>query len=296
MANKIFFILLVFTFIACKKENNQLNNNSNSSVDTTQLAMYFEKDLTLPLASDSSMKVEYFYDANNRVKEVKSYAYYFSTAGLLLEGDIHFEYIGNDTLPYLRIADPGPNYSPQYRDSMFFFYNSAGKLVLDTAREYIFINPTLIATRTIKYSYSTNSIDITQVNYYSGGTTINSKADWTYGTDLNFRTLHTSNDFNTTSDYQFTFDNHPNPFNTKGCRVYSPFNDTYGTSFSISSSSKNNLTSVINDYHDVSTHLRISEIRSFNYKANGYPEKVEYFDNTSGTAIYTKSGFYKYQH
>ena len=292
------YLFLVFSLVACKKENDSLNNNSNNNaaVDTTQLVVYYERNPAMPTVSDSVMKVEYFYDDNNRISETRSYSFYYSSPTLVLGGTSAFRYLGNDTLPYLRIHYPSPSNSLQYRDSVFLFYNTAGQLSLDSAREYIATDWNYAYVRTNEYYYSGNAVSVYRINYYSGGSVIMNHANWTYNTDLNLQTLHNSDGFTSRSDYQFTFDDHPNPFKIKGYRDYSVFGDNYGTSFSISSSSKNNLTSIVQDYHDATTDHHSSGTRSFTYKQNGYPDKVDYYDNSNGTAVYQKTGYYVYKH
>ena len=292
------YFFLVFSMVACKKGNDPLNNNSNNNaaVDTTQLVAYYERNPAMPTVSDSVMKVEYFYDDNNRISETKYYGFYYSSPALVLEGTTVFRYLGNDTLPYLRIHYPGAHYSPQYKDSVFLFYNMAGQLSLDSVREYIAIDWNYAYIVTNEYVYSGNAMSTYRTNYNSGGSVMIYNASWTYNTDLNLQTLHNSSGVSTTNDFQFTFDDHPNPFKIKGYRNYSAFGDTYGTSFSLSSSSKNNLTSIVQDYHDATTDHHISGTRSFTYKQNGYPDKVDYYDNSNGTAVYQKTGYYVYKH
>ncbi len=313
--------VLMLSIAACKKNsdvssaqaNNNNNTNNSTNADTTMLATYFEIDTTITSGQDTINKSEYNYDNDKRVVSLKTYFYYSSLPTGSLKCTNYFFYNGNNTLPNIRIDDyTGAGIPHPHRDSVFLFYDATGKLVLDSVVQY-FPSPTQPQIMSYKYAYSFNAssgmyiVDITR-SYYSGSPQV-SQDHTEYVSDASGNPLVATvqnAQFFYPQSYDFGYDANPNPFHVKGCRDYSPFTeysgipllyDYYGMSFSLSSSSPNNITTVDKSYFDGGGTLHnIDYTYNYTYRSDGYPNSSTFYENSTGTPAYKKKGFYQYTH
>jgi len=313
--------VFMFSLMACKKnsditsnQSNNSNNNTNNSAnaDSTMLLTYFEIDTTITSGQDTLNKSEYSYDNNKRVVALRTY-YYSSLPAGRIKCTNHFFYNGNDTLPTIRVDDyPGAGIPHPHRDSVFLFYDVMGRLILDSVIQYFPSNPTQPLVISYRYEYYFNTasgmdaIDITRTYYYAGPQISEDHTDYELGAYGNLEVTFVENSQFASSNphlYGFNYDSHPNPFYVKGCRDYSPFHeysgmpfiyDYHGMSSSLRSSSKYNITSVVDLYFDGAVNRRTEYSFDYKYRSDGYPSSLTIYVNNTGAPIYKNKGFYVY--
>jgi len=119
-------LLTVSVFSGCSRDNEAEPFNPPSNTDSliSELRVAYQFGSSV----DSAAKLEFQYDAGNRLNMVKGY--YYDLGAWHIEYTSRYFYNGSDTLP-LRMSTTGTGFSSE----VFFFFNNMGFLVKDSIIE-----------------------------------------------------------------------------------------------------------------------------------------------------------------
>lgn len=299
--NGFVIITMIFFFNSCKKEPSTdlppgTVDTSKNNVDTL-LYKFIEIDTTKLAGLDTMVQIEYSYDLKKRISQIKQYVFdIINQNGLPRLSSTKFIYAGNDGLPSIRVTEQSSTF-PASLDTTFLFYNSGSSLSKDSTRLILDTSPGYSYVRKQEYLYNVNQTTVIRTDYYTTPisvttTTITSK----YTSGGNVALYHSVNNYQSNVDQNFTYDNHPNPFNIKGTIGYIVLTDLSGLTVFTNMGSINNFTSLDNLYVDYAAHIYNSYSFSYIYRSNGFPESVYFYESTPGSEKFLKKGLYFYSH
>lgn len=283
---------VVFTLVlaSCQKE---LSPEGGSVLpppvtgNSIYLAQYLEIDSIPGSGPDTTTVLKMEYDAQHRLVLLSAFNSATASVTLAFYEKYHYQYNGSDTLPSrviyeLREEDATTNLNTA-RDTSYYTYNAAGKVILDSASRNH--SSSMGASRYFtksEYSYFNGFFVIKKTD--NDGGTINQSLDSvfvTIGNNNNLAALRSANYSlpDTMFDYDynssFSYDNHPNPFYRPALYATIPLFEFESTAVALFQ--KNNPVSIsqTSSYSGPST-----ENITYTYNANGYPA-VFYSTTTS---------------
>jgi len=270
----------IIFFCSCQKELGfedpvQPADSTTTNNDNALLIKYIEIDSTAANSADTSMIVNFGYDAQQRLQAL----YITHSTGPSGEQPAYEKYIyqynGSDTFPY-RLTHAYGEDSTNFgftSDITYLFYNAAGKLAFDSTLDYDgFGNYSILKKR---YSYlNNNNITIlsssddaadpyTQIDSFRI-TTGNGNVVALNAARYSFPDMTPS--FNYSS--VFSYDDHPNPF--YHIPAFYPTISIFEYDASpIAAMQKNNVTHI--SQNSPSDNTTINESVTYSYRAAGYP-------------------------
>lgn len=283
--NRLLIILILAStafFVSCQKEyspEGDIVTTPRPPVPGgTLLTQYLEIDSVPGASPDTTTVLKLEYDAQHRL--ISLFAFNSATASVTLAfyEKYFYQYNGLDTLPSrviyeLREEDATSNLNTA-KDTSYYTYNAAGKLILDSAsrNHSSSLGSSRYFTKS-EYSYF-NGFFVLKKTDNDGGTITQSldSVFVTTGSNNNLTALRSANytlpdtmpDYNYSSS--FSYDNHPNPFNLAA--LYSTIPLVEFESTAISLFQKNN---PVNISQTSSYSGPTTENITYTYNANGYP-------------------------
>ena len=272
--------------------NSGVNLNITGTANATILSMYIEIDTTAIAPLDTLSKMNFHYDNAKRNTGIDLF-YYEDGVVATQEYKATFFYNGNDTLPFKRIYITPflENTDPGFANDTCFFFYADSKLITDSSvhlsnssphamvNNYVYNNAGIIRTLT-HYNYDPVftyvQIDTIYLERLNGNITKQN--------DTSYQSTAPANNF------KFDYDNHPNPFYRTQNKI--TFDNTYPI-YSIETFiedifEKNNAVE-INQFQGTS-HYHTKHV--YEYRANGYPKIVRYYDQNSPTSFGKALYFY----
>ena len=199
-------VLYLFILASCSKSNDTVNNNppDPSVPDSNYLSRIF---LVEPNASgeDTTQLIQFYYDNQKRVTWVYDSTY--TATGTRFFVSQHFEYQGNDTLPFrmTKLTDDAGFYFDT--TITYYFFNSAGLRIKDSF---------LISSRTPPSPSTGFSTGIRTYEYVSGkiySSEMGGAIADSSSVDANGNiTSNITKLFSQRRVATYTYDNHPNPY------------------------------------------------------------------------------------
>lgn len=157
-------ILNLLAFVSCQREVEETLLPTETT-DNVYLSKMVWVDTTLPTGTDTVDRFFFEYDNAKRLTRMREY---FSNP---FQNDTvisHYEYTGNDTLPYRAIIQANHNYlsgPSKSADTIYFFYSS-GYVQRDSVVSWNSLNNTSRGARVADYSFSGTTITKTR-RYYN---------------------------------------------------------------------------------------------------------------------------------
>jgi hypothetical protein len=258
--------------------NTGVNFNVTGNPNSYILSSYVVLDTTAATPSDTTYKIQFYYDSLKRNTVIDQIWYY---DGLITDYQFRssFFYNGNDTLPYLKITTTPflPDTDWDFvRDTSFYFYSNSIVIGDSSIRRHYTYRP---FTTVNKYLYNSAGIIATTTNYsYS----VSTENDTVYIQRTNGNiTSQIDTTFTSKHFFTFVYDNHPNPFirtqNKMALNNYYPF---YNMETFIEDVFENNNALEINQIHadQFQAPYKFKYKNVYKYKPNGYPKTVWFYD------------------
>jgi len=288
------FIASATFFLSCQKEYNPGDiiprpTDSITTNDGTLLVKYVEIDSTPGVGTDTSMIINFEYDEQKRLTELNIFR---SDDTTTTERTLHkyaYQYNGADTFPYKILYT-----TIEVNDTSYLFYNTEGKLILDSTFSKHGTSPVRLSKTSYKYfngyfitntdeQNSPSSLDSNFVTNSNGNMTSLSAAIYSLPDML---LLYKYN-------YSFSYDNHPNPFYNIPA-MHSTMPVLGYPSSPIGVLQKNNPTYISGN--EATFNTTTTETITYTYQPNGYPSafyssSLNTLDNT-GLRLYKAIFFY----
>jgi hypothetical protein len=225
------FLLIawVYVFSSCQKKIATSENpdmSKPSADDSIFLLKYIEIDSLGTTLFDTSLTMEFSYDAQKRLLSIHTVHSTDSIANLTDYDNISFLYNGSDTFPVksLRKVQKGTDPATYLyeKDTAYFVYDAMRRLTADsTVYDRIYNSLSVYYYSTNKYTYAAGFSTDLNSESVSWNTSVNYWLDSNFNisSNNNINTLHSARynfpDLAPTQqvlNFNFSYDNHPNPF------------------------------------------------------------------------------------
>lgn len=301
VSTAVLFIFTLFLFSSCQKE---ITSTETPTVpispvigDSTLLLKYLEVDSIPGALQDTSKIVQFGYDAQKRLTSVYLTFTTDAVDNLNFYEKYTCQYNGADTLPArmmreFREGSDTLNFTFN-RDTAYYTYNIAGKLISDSTR------------KNERNNFGEKRYYITKkFSYFTGYTLVAGSNDYNGSVELSLDSLaYTTSGNNTTSlnvhnyslpgmqstalfSFSFTYDNHVNPFHyLPGMHSIAPYFEYEGGP--VNTLQPNNATII--SQNDIRAGVTINESIAYSYKNNGYPSTFFSTQNSSSFGSTTRN-------
>ncbi|HTB99137.1 MAG TPA: hypothetical protein VK705_00500 [Ferruginibacter sp.] len=282
--------IVVITIVSCKK-----TNNGSSANNGVHLLKYIQLDTTQAAPYDTMEVDTYKYDNLNRFLICTEISYGNDTPGLPDSGigSTGESYIGNSTVPYMTFNDDdGGQAGYNTDDTDYILSYTPGVMIKDSeintsttngvsSSRFIsvmedILNGQTVIENTINYTPSFNSYSDTATQIFSNGDVISQTDNTVVGNQPY-------------SNWNMTFDTHPNPFYNNGLTDVGIL-ELGDDSLQLQPIQKNNTTEIIRNSPSAPLHLKYE----YTYNSNGYPATVVEYDWSSGSPVFVYKGIYVY--
>lgn len=297
------FIFTLFLFSGCQKEITVTETPTVPITptvgDSTLLLKYMEVDSIPGSLQDTSKIVQFGYDAQKRLTSVYSTFTTNPVDNLTFYEKYTYQYNGADTLPArmmkeFREGADTLNFTFN-RDTAYYTYNTAGKLIADSTRKNErnnFGEKRYYSTK--KFSYFTGYTLVAGSTDYNTTVevSLDSLAVTTSGNNITSLTVHNYSlpGMQSTAlfSFSFTYDNHVNPFfYLPGMHSIAPYFEYEGGP--VNTLQPNNALTI--SQNDIGAGVTINESITYSYKSNGYPSTLYSTQNSSSAGSTTR--YYK---
>ncbi|MCW3091750.1 MAG: hypothetical protein JWP81_2819 [Ferruginibacter sp.] len=258
------------------------NLNITGNTNGTTLSMYIEIDTTAFAPFDTISKTLFYYDNVKRNTGI-DLSYYDNGVLSPQQYKSLFFYNGNDSLPFKKIVTSPfllNTDSRFYEIEQFYFYTNS-RLTKDSSIQISGSTPHTIVTN---YDYNNLGIIQTSTSYDTAPLPVYTKTDTFYLQRVNgniVKQIDTAFGYFSVNSFEFTYDNHPNPFYHTQSRI--SLDNSYPI-YSIETTieevfEKNNVTEINEFDGTYNYHYKFI----YDYKPNGYPKAVRFYDQNSST-------------
>lgn len=296
-------MLTLFFFSSCQKE---ITSTETPTVpitpavgDSTLLLKYIEVDSTAGSLQDTSKIVQFGYDAQKRLTSVYITFTTDPVENLTFYEKYTYQYNGTDTLPAgmtREFREGADTFNFTFnRDTAYYTYNIAGKLISDSTRK----NQRSNFGEQRYYSKTT-------FNYFSGYSILSGSNDYNTVIETSLDSLAFTTSGNNISSlnvydyslpgmqstalfsFSFTYDNHVNPFYyLPGMHSIAPYFEYEGGP--ANTLQPNNALTI--SQNDIRAGVTINESISYSYKSNGYPST--FYSTQNSTSPGSTTRYYK---
>lgn len=275
----------IFFFASCQKEFTESETIPviPAQDDSTLLSMYIELDTTEIAPLDTVLKKQYYYDNARRNIGID---FILGGTGPDYITKSYFFYNADDTLPFKRIfiTPLVPDTSEFYVNNITFYFYENSILISDSTIHGSPHNKRILANH---YLYSTGRIINVYTSYDLNSTSAFTQRDTIYLQRINGNISNQINNLATGAKltFEYVYDDHPNPFYKTAESYIYPF--YFLETFTEEVYEKNNaveINQLVNNFNFKCL---------YEYKANGYPKVVRFYD--SNGLISDSKGVYFYR-
>lgn len=264
--------------------NSNINLDILGDANTTILSKYIEFDTTAMAPFDTVSKTLFYYDNAKRNVGIDLSYYQNGQLGNYQYNSTFF-YNGNDTVPFKKIVNTPflVTTDPDFvNDTCFYFYSNS-LLIKDSTIQHLATNP---FTEVNNYTYATGLIINNSTEYFGNPVSVYNRTDTVHlkYVNGNITSQIDSSYLSAKHDFKYVYDNHPNPFYRTQSKIAvdNRFPHYFMETFIHDIFTKNNAIEIDQfEYYMYYHHFK----NIYEYKTNGYPKIVRFFDQNDPTVF-----------